>query len=268
MNSGKRKLEGKVAMITGGASGIGLGIAEKFVKEGASVMVADIHQDSMGAVKKRLGDACETVLASVTIEADLENAVRKTVERFGRLDIGVNNAGVGGFAFIKDQTLEEWNTILDTCLTGTFLSMKYESRQMIFQGEGGVIINIASLNSQQPAEGFSAYCSAKAGVEMITKVGGMEMGPDNIRVCGISPGLIDTPATDILMNTPEIYNEYIKNTPLGRSGTTDDIANAALFLASDDASWVTGITLFVDGGGHSKKYPELGKLIPPEEIGN
>jgi NAD(P)-dependent dehydrogenase (short-subunit alcohol dehydrogenase family) len=261
----KPKLEGKVAMVTGGASGIGLGIAEKFIQQGASVMVADIHQETMDLVKNRLGDACETVLTDVTVERDLENAVQRTIDRFGRLNIGVNNAGVGGFAFIKDQTLEQWNIILDTCLKGTFLSMKYEARQMISQGKGGVIINIASLNSRQPATGFSAYCSAKAGVEMITKVGAMEMGPHQIRVCGISPGLIDTPATDILMHTPAIYDEYLKNTPLGRSGTTGDIGNAALFLASDDASWVTGITLFVDGGALSKKYPELEKLIPPTE---
>ena len=158
----KLKLEGKVALVTGGASGIGLGIAEKFIQQGASVMVADMNQEAMDQVKNNLGDACEAVVTNVSLEEDVEKAVQKTVQRFGRLDIGVNNAGVGGFAFIKDQTLEEWNIVVDTCLKGTFLSMKHESRQMISQNQGGVIINIASLNSRQPGTGIGGMSQVEA----------------------------------------------------------------------------------------------------------
>jgi len=246
MNSSTGKLEGKVALITGGASGIGYAIAERYVSEGASVVLADLNTDLLNTACKELGSACAVVKTDVTIEKDMERAVRFGVEQFGKLDIGVNSAGLGTYALLIDQTEEQWDTVVNTCLKGVFFSMKHQARQMLAQGKGGVIINISSLNSQQPGEGSSVYCSAKAGVNMLTSVGAMELGPENIRVCGIAPGLVFTPLTDPVKNMPKLKAAYLENIPLGRAGTPKDIADAALFLASDEAAWISGVTLFVD----------------------
>lgn len=259
--SNSKRFENKVALITGGASGIGKCIAERFVAEGAKVVIADISADGLNAMKKELGAACLAIKTDVTKEAEVEKAVAAAVSNFGHLDIIVTSAGVGGLSLIVDYTEEGWDTEIDVCLKGTLLCMKHAGRQMIAQGKGGCIINIASLNSQQPAEGMAAYCSAKAGVEMLTKVGAMEMGPHKIRVNAISPGLIATPLTVILTGTPSILENYLENIPLGRSGIPEDVAHAALFLASDEASWITAENLFVDGGTVTKRYPQLFKLF-------
>lgn len=261
MNGARNRLEGRIALITGGASGIGRAIADRYVAEGGKVMLADLNGELLKEAESTLGSACGGIEANVTIEADMEQAVAATVERFGRLDIGVNSAGVGTYATIPDQTEEQWDTVINICLKGTFLSMKHESRQMMAQGGGGVIINISSLNSVQPGEGCSAYCSAKAGVNMMTRVGAMDLGPHKIRVCGIAPGLIETPLTGSIWEMPQLIDAYLENIPLGRAGVPDDIANAALFLASDDASWVSGETLFVDGASSTKRYPEMTKIF-------
>jgi NAD(P)-dependent dehydrogenase (short-subunit alcohol dehydrogenase family) len=154
-----------------------------------------------------------------------------------------------------------WQDVVGTCLTGVFLSVKHEARVMAAHGDGGAIINIASLNARQPAEGMAAYCSAKAAVEMLTRVAALELGPAGIRVAGIGPGLIDTPLTAYQRDLPSFRQAYLDNTPMGRIGTTADIAAAALFLASDDASWVTGETLFVDGGALTMAYPRMLELL-------
>jgi NAD(P)-dependent dehydrogenase (short-subunit alcohol dehydrogenase family) len=260
-NSNCKRLENKVALITGGASGIGRRIAERFVREGAKVMIADISPEGLAEVKRGLGNSCAILETNVIRETEVERAVATAVSNFGRLDIAVNSAGAGGLSLIVDYTEEQWDLEVDVCLKGTFLCMKHQGRQMIKQGNGGSIINMASLNSRQPAEGMSAYCSAKAGVEMLTRVGAMEMGPHKVRVNCICPGLTDTPLTSFVIQTPSIYANYLENIPLGRNGTADDIASAAVFLASDDASWITAESLYVDGGSQTKRYPQLFKLL-------
>lgn len=266
MSSSTEKLDGKVAFITGGASGIGLATAEKFMSQGARVVLADLNTDLMQQAEQRFGGACATVKTNVAVEADMKSAVAFAVERFGKLDIAVNSAGLGTFGIITELTEEQWNTIVDTCLKGVFFSMKHQGIQMIAQGLGGVIINISSLNSTQPGEGMAPYCASKAGVDMLTRVGAMEMGPKRVRVCGIAPGLVLTPLTDPVWAMPALHDAYLENTPLGRTGTTEDIANAALFLASDEASWISGETLIVDGAAQTKRYPELTRILAaPEE---
>jgi len=256
------KLKGRVAFITGGASGIGRGIAERFISEGAKVVLFDRNGPLLEEVAQILKDDCFAVEGDVAIEKDIERAVAEGVKKFGRLDIGINSAGLGTYAYISEQSEEQWDMVIDICLKGVFLSMKHESRQMLSQGEGGAIVNIASLNSRQPAEGYSAYCSAKAGVEMMTKVAAMELGPHKIRVCAISPGAVDTPLIAGLKDFPALNEAVMDNTLLDRIGTTDDIASAALFLVSDEASWITAETLFVDGGCQTKRYPVLSEYIP------
>ena len=193
--------------------------------------------------------------ADLSGEAGAEAMVAETVKRFGRLDIAVNAAGIGTLAAVVDQTIEQWDAVLNLDLRGIFLSTKHEARQLIEQGDGGAIVNIASVNARQPGEGMSAYCSAKAGVEMFTKVAAMELARHQIRVTAIGPGLIDTPLTAPLMGIPGVREEYLENIPAGRAGTPDDIANAALFLVSDEATWVNGTTLFVDGAELTMRYP-------------
>jgi len=252
------RLQDKVAVVTGGASGIGRAIAERFVGEGACVVLFDVNEALLKEVASAIGDdVCATIAGDVTDEGDIERLVSAAVDRFGRLDIGVNSAGVGGFSPIVDHPVEEWDRVVDICLKGVFLSIKHEAKQMVAQGGGGVIINMASINARQVGEGMAAYCSAKAAVEMLTKCAAMEFGHHQVRVCGIGPGLVDTPLTAFQNDFPQLRESYLHNIPMGRAGQPSDIADAALFLASDDASWVTGTTLFVDGAELTREYPRF-----------
>ena len=251
------KLQDKVAIVTGGASGIGLGIARRFVDEGAMVMLADINAAGAQECSAELGDRCAWVQADLSGEAGAESMVQAAVERFGRVDIAINSAGIGALAAIVDQTVEQWNAVLDLNLRGVFLSTKHEARQMIAQGGGGAIVNIASINARQPGAGLSAYCCSKAGVEMFTKVAAMELAKHDIRVTAIGPGVIDTPLAAPLVGVDAIRDAYLENIPAGRIGTPSDIAAAALYLVSDEATWVSGTTLFVDGAELTKGYPDL-----------
>ncbi len=261
MTANSKRLEGKVALITGGGSGIGKGIAARFVREGARVMLADISEENLSQASEELGEACETINTDVTVEEQVERAVKATVENFGHLDIVVNSAGIGSMSAIVNTAVEDWDNVLAVDLKGPFLIIKHGANQMIAQGKGGSIINIASLNSRQPAEGMAPYCCAKAALEMLTKVAAMELGPYNIRVNAISPGLTDTPLVNPMFAMDGVLEAFRENTPLVRYGTPDDIAAAALFLASNEASWITAENLFVDGGAITKRYPDLMKII-------
>ena len=252
------KLDGKVAIVTGAASGIGKRTAEVFVEEGARVVVADVNGDGVGEMVAQLGHDCaEGAKIDIRDEDGVKRMVDQALSRFGRLDIAFNNAGTGGFCPVNQHQLEEWERIVGVCLTGTFLCIKHEAARLIAQGEGGSIINIASLNAAQPAEGFSAYCSAKAGVAMLTEVAALELGRHRIRVNSIGPGLIHTPLVQPLTNIPGLEDAYVHEAPLGRVGEPEDIARLAVYLASDESSLMTGQTLFIDGGASLKKYPEL-----------
>ena len=251
------RLDGKVAVITGGASGIGRAIARRIVADGASVVLGDLNEALLAEAADELGAACSTVRADVTLESDIERLVARAVDAFGQLDIGVNCAGLGTLGPITSLAVEQWDLVLDVCLKGVFLSVKHEAAAMQAAGRPGVIINIASINARQPAQGMSAYCTAKAGVEMLTRVAALELGPSRIRVVGIGPGLIDTPLTQYTKDVPAFRDGYLENIPVGRVGSTDDIAAAAAFLASDDAAWISGDTLFVDGASLTRGYPMM-----------
>ncbi|MCK9518868.1 MAG: SDR family oxidoreductase [Dehalococcoidia bacterium] len=252
------KLDGKVAIVTGGASGIGKRTAEVFVEEGARVLIADVNSDGVGALIGQLGhNYADGAVVDVTDETAVERMVQQAVRRFGRLDIAFNNAGVGGFSPIQDYPLEDFMNVLNISLTGTFLCIKHEAKHLIGAGRGGSIINVASLNAMQATEGFAAYCSAKAGVVMLTKVAALELGRHKIRVNAIGPGLINTPATEGLKAVPGVFDAFIHESPMGRAGEPEDIARLAVYLAADESSLMTGQTLYVDGGQGLKKYPEL-----------
>jgi 3-oxoacyl-[acyl-carrier protein] reductase len=250
----------KVAVVTGGASGIGREIAKRLVGEGARVALGDRNGDLLTDAATELGDACVTSVCDVTVETDVEVLVATATAAFGRVDLGVNCAGIGSLSPIVQLRPEEWDAVLGVCLKGVFLATKHEATAMLRQGTTGVVLNIASINDRQPAEGLAAYCSAKAGVEMFTRVAALELGGAGIRVVGISPGFIDTPLTKPLGDTEAFRQGYLDNTPLGRTGTTTDIADAALFLLSDQGAWITGETLVVDGGQLTRAYPPLLQL--------
>ncbi len=252
------RLDGKVAIVTGGASGIGRQAAITFAEEGARVFIADLDEAALGGVIGEIGhNYADGITVDVTDEAAVERMVSGCVRRFGRLDIGFNNAGFGGFSPIQDYPVEEFRKVVDVCLAGTFLCIKHESRHLIEAGHGGSIINIASLNAIQPTEGFAAYCPAKAGVAMLTKVAALELGRHNIRVNAIGPGLVVTPATETMRSVPGLEQAFLDEAPLGRAGQPVDVAGLGVYLASDESSLMTGQTLYLDGGASLNKYPPL-----------
>jgi NAD(P)-dependent dehydrogenase (short-subunit alcohol dehydrogenase family) len=253
-------LDGRVAVITGGGSGIGLECARRFVREGARVVLAERNAEPLDAAAAELGDAAVAEVVDVTVEDDVERMVRRAVSEFGGLDAAVNAAGFGTFGVVADHPVDDWRAVIDTDLTGVMLSVKHEARVMRDAAEGGAIVNIASINARVPAEGMAAYCCAKAGVEMLTKCAAMELGPAGIRVSGIGPGFVDTPLTAFTRVVPAIRDAYVASTPLGRAGQPDDIADVAVFLVSDEGRWISGDTLFVDGASMLKAYPELHRI--------
>ena len=253
------RLQNRVAVVTGGASGIGAECARRFVAEGARVVLGDTNETALAAMRSELGSACATETIDVRQEDDVQRLVHAAVAQFGHLDLALNAAGLGGFAAVHQHDLEQWNLVFDVCMKGVMLATKHESASMLEHGSG-VIINIASINAFVPAENMSAYCSAKAAVAMYTKCAAMELGPLGVRVVGIAPGYVETPLTALAKQVPAIHQGYVESIPLGRAGQPRDIADAAVFLASDEASWITGTTLVVDGAEHTKSYPNLAKL--------
>ncbi len=267
--------DGKVAVVTGGASGIGRQIASRLASEGARVVLGDRNADLLAEVAEELG-GCGTCVVDVTDEADVERLVATAIDVHGRLDIGVNCAGLGSMAPIVNLRLADWKNVFDVCMTGVFLSTKHEARGMLRGGHDGVILNVASINALLPAEGMAAYCSAKAGVEMFTRVAALELGVAGIRVVGLAPGFIHTPMTSAVPEGSAVREAYVDHTPLGRIGSTTDVANAAMFLVSEQASWITGETTVVDGGEMTRGYPRLLQLsgqptaerrMPPSDQG-
>ncbi len=253
-----QNLEGKVALVTGGASGIGRAIAERLVADGARVAVGDINEAGLETLAQQLGDACVVSRCDVTDENGPAALAALAVERFGCLDIAVANAGGGVGALIVDQTLAQWQSVLDLTLTSAFLTVQAAARVM---DSGGSIIAIASLSAMQPGRAVSAYGAAKAGVVSLVDTASLELGARGIRVNAVAPGMVRTPAMEPIWNIPGMVEGYVENTALGRHGEPEDIAGAVAFLASDDATFITGHTLLVDGGAHHLSYPDTRRIM-------
>jgi NAD(P)-dependent dehydrogenase (short-subunit alcohol dehydrogenase family) len=248
------RLDGRVAIVTGGASGIGLATTRRFVREGASVVVGDIDVDALESVGQELGAAVRTQRCDVTSETDVEALAAAAVSAFGRLDIAFANAGIGANALIVDADLAEWSRVVDICLKGPFLTIKHAAPHM---EPGGSIVVTTSLNAVQPGMGMSAYCCAKAGATMLVEVAALELGAAGIRVNAVGPGLVRTQLTDAMWHLPQIVDDFTENAPLGRFATADEIANLVAFLASDEASFITGTMHLIDGGAHTRRYPDI-----------
>ncbi|MGV9677105.1 SDR family NAD(P)-dependent oxidoreductase [Nocardia sp. NPDC003482] len=243
----------RTAVVTGGASGIGAATVRALASEGYRVVVADLNADAARALADELGGDVRSVGMDVTDEASVA-----TFFESESADVVVHCAGVSVPGAITELELAGWQTTVDVCLTGTFLVLKHAGRHL---SDGGGIVCIASLNGRQPGTGMAAYCAAKAGVLMLVEVAAMELAERGIRVNAISPGLVDTPLVAGVAFVPGLREEYLENTPLGRSGRAEEIADLAVFLVSDKATWMTGAAIDLNGGAHLRRYPDvLGKV--------
>ncbi len=247
-------LKDKVAIVTGSGSGIGKCIAEVFAKEGAKVVGASLEgaagQAGIDDIVKQGGEATY-LQCDISVEDEVEKLVAATLEKYGRIDVLVNNAGVDFTKAFEETEATDWDRVVDTNLRGVYLCARRVVLEMLKSG-GGAIVNIASVHSIAGLPGAGPYDAAKWGVVGLTKVLAVEFGTRGIRVNALSPGLIDTPMWSSLMaaaaDAEECLNFWKSNIPMGRVGKPEEIANAAVFLASDKASYITGSNILVDGG--------------------
>ena len=246
------ELENKVAIVTGGSSGIGRAIAELFAKEGAKVVVADINsaEEVLKTIRQNGGRA-EFIKTDVSDSSQVKRLVDETLRLFGAVDIVCNNAGIELLKLLTDTGENEWDRVIDINLKGPFLVCKYVLPHMISRRRGA-IVNTASQLGIVGAEKFTAYCASKGGLILLTKAMALECAKYGIRVNSICPGAIETPLLEREVNLDKDPEEaklrFVSKHPLGRLGNPEEIANAVLFLASDRASFVTGESLVVDGG--------------------
>ena len=241
------RLKNKIAVVTGAASGIGLAIAERFYAEGASVVVADISGNEV-AVAKRLGERAIATHTDVTSSADIQAMFKAAVTKFGGVDILCNNAGIDGeMHLIADFDEDNYERVMAVNLRGVFLGMKYAIPLMKQRG-GGSIINIASAAGITATPGLGIYGATKAAVMQLARSGAVEYAADKIRVNAICPAMIETPLLAQLFKTNKVIaDRVLAVTPMGRVGQPREVADVALFLASDESSYVTGVSLPVDG---------------------
>jgi len=246
------RLKGKVAIVTGAATGIGQAIATAFAREGASVTVDYVGNESSTAQTMKAIEAAGSkgipVAADISAPADVARLISKTVEAFGRLDILVNNAGIERKIPFVDYPLNEWQKIIAVNLTGPFLCAQAAAKQMIRQGGGGRIINISSIHEDLPMPTNAPYCASKGGLRMLMRTIAVELAPHQITVNNIGPGAIYTPIDRDVESNPQLNKQILAEIPLGRWGKPEEVANLVVYLASDEAAYITGSTHFIDGG--------------------
>ncbi|MCK4120452.1 glucose 1-dehydrogenase [Ralstonia nicotianae] len=252
MNTISYDFRGQVALVTGAASGMGLAAARAFAEAGASVALADINADALRAATQALADAGHRVIGvpgDISDEAYVKSLVEQTVAVFGRLDAAFNNAGIQSPAVeTADVTSEVFDRVNAINLRGVWLCMKYQLIQMRAQGSG-VIVNNSSLGGLVGVPGRAAYHAAKHGLVGLTKSAALEYAAQGVRINAICPGIVETPmVADMLQGEAAVMNEMMKDVPIGRLGTAQEIANAVLWLCSPGASFVVGVALPIDGG--------------------
>jgi glucose 1-dehydrogenase len=247
-----KRLDGKVAAITGGNQGIGLGIAQRFAKEGAAVAICYLS-DKTGTERvvdglRSNGSKVVAVQADVSKLADGQRFVEETAAQLGKIDILVNNAGVEKRASFWEVTEAEYDFVMNVNLKGMFFISQAFVKHQMKANTGGKIINISSVHEELPFPHFTSYCASKGGVKMVTRNLSIELAPLGITINSIAPGAIETPINKNLLNDPVELESLLKNIPLRRLGKPEDVASLAVFLASEESNYVTGTTMFVDGG--------------------
>ncbi|MCB1691468.1 MAG: glucose 1-dehydrogenase [Pseudomonadales bacterium] len=252
-------LKGRNAFVTGGGSGIGLACARRFAIDGANVLVMGRNREKLAAATDEIRKAAPDVkvqfhVGDVGTEADVKAAVSEAALE-GRLDIAVANAGTGALAPIMVTESDSWETVMRTNLTGTFYTIKHAAAAM--SSHGGAICAISSIAGVRTHRFMGTYCVSKAGIDMLVRNCADELGVRGIRVNSVCPGLVDTEIAAGLMMTPEVHDDYLACMPISRTGVVADISNAVRFLCGDEASWITGVTLSVDGGHHLRRGPNV-----------
>jgi glucose 1-dehydrogenase len=244
-----KPLSGRIALVTGGSTGIGRATSTRLAADGAAVIVNYIGDpEPAEELVKEIGDRSMAFEADVSNEDQVVAMFAHARERLGAVDLLVNNAGVEGPFQLVDMPLEEWRRVIDVNLTGAFLCAREAARGMIDQGEGGAIVNVTSVHEQIPWPAFSHYCASKGGLKLFSQTIARELAPHRIRVVQVAPGAIETPINDWVLNDPRKLQETLAQIPWGRMGRPEEVAAAIAWLASDDASYVTGASLFADGG--------------------
>jgi glucose 1-dehydrogenase len=245
-------LKGKVAIVTGGNSGIGLAIVIELAKQGANVVIDYVvHPEATEALSKQvisMGDQAIGVQADVSKVEELQKLIDAAVVNFGRVDIMVNNAGVETRTSVLDTTEEQYERVLAINLKSAFFGTQIAALQMIKQGSGGRIINITSVHEDWPMPGNTAYCLSKGGMRMLTRTAGLELAPHNILVVGVGPGAVATPINQATMHDAALLSKLNAAIPLGRMARPEEIASVVAFLAGSGASYLTATTIFADGG--------------------
>jgi NAD(P)-dependent dehydrogenase (short-subunit alcohol dehydrogenase family) len=246
------ELQGRVAIVTGGTSGIGRDAAVLFTKAGAKVVVAGRREvegkETIDLVRAAGGDGL-FVKTDVSKAAEVQALVQKTVEKYGRLDVAFNNAGIeGAWIPIAEQSEEDWDRTIDINLKGVWLCLKYEIQQMLKQGGGGAIVNMASVAGWIGSAGAATYCASKHGVMALTKSAALETARSGIRVNVVCPAVIETPMGERIFGAPEMKKYALGLHPIGRFGKPMEVAEAVLWMCSDRASFMTGQSLVLDGG--------------------
>ena len=245
-------LKNKVAIVTGGNSGIGAAIVLELARQGANIVIDYVfHPEAAVALEKEiaaLGDQAIGVEADVSRVQDLQKLVDAAVSKFGRLDIMVNNAGVETRTSVLDTSEAQYDKVLNINLKSAFFATQVAARQMIKQGGGGRIINITSVHEDWPMPGNTAYCLSKGGMRMLTRTAGVELAPHNVLVVGVGPGAVATPINLATMTDPALLAKLNAAIPLGRMARPEEIASVVAFLAGDGASYLTAMTIIADGG--------------------
>ncbi|MDI4663943.1 SDR family oxidoreductase [Xanthobacter autotrophicus] len=244
-------LAGKIVIVTGGGRGLGRAVAEGFATAGAHVVLTGRSAETLAEAAAAIaahGGSAEGIAADVASEADVEALARAVVERHGRIDVLVNNAGINPwYKTAEDTSLAEWRQVVETNLTGVFLAARAAGRVMLAQGEGA-IVNITSVAGKVGLARTTAYCAAKGGVELMTRQLALEWAKKGVRVNAVGPGYFETELTEGMRQNPKLAERVTGRTPMGRFGHPQELVGACLFLASPAASYITGASLAVDGG--------------------
>ncbi len=247
----KSRLSNKVALVTGAARGIGRAIALKFAEEGCNLGVLDLNLEGAAETAcsaEVLGVRAIPIRLDVTNRTEVEEATHRAVDEFGALDILVNNAGILEVVQFEEMTTGQWQRMLDVNLTGVFHATQCFVRHLLSENRPGAIVNLSSISGQVAFNGSSHYCVSKAGIAQLTRCLAMEYGQFGIRANAMAPGIIETEMTKPALSEAEMSEEWIKRIPMRRFGTVKEVADLALFLASDESSYLNGETISLDGG--------------------